>query len=349
LPAELGNLPCVRHGSKSPMWRTHGAAFLARYGYTLSGEQHRALRVIAVCRTAALGGHITQCDQCGHEVPRRITRDGTAAAPHAMAQRKPRGSPPENARCSRHPRRMSSLSPSWCHRAPAPAPLVPGRRRAQWWAACPFLSTWLPHLTHPATAPAPLVSGRSRGVPLPPAPGVRRAALTGQVSPMLTGCSRESPCVPVHGRSPDSTPWATTAAGCLDSGASPGLRAMAPIMQRVTTARAPGIAVSSLGCCSGARLTGQRGCKKRQMLPARSRCPQPERKPRHGTAPDRRGSCKQSRKRSGPQTMCLSSTVSSHRSLQKCSRSAFAASKPDCRAWPTCSLTRSPNGQPIDR
>src|SRR5256885_1440294 len=48
--------------------RQHGAAFLAHYGPTLSGEQHRALRAIAVCRTAALGGHITQCDHCGHEV-----------------------------------------------------------------------------------------------------------------------------------------------------------------------------------------------------------------------------------------------------------------------------------------
>ena len=47
--------------------RQHGTAFLARYGHTLSGAQHRALRAIAVCRTAALGGHITQCDHCGHE------------------------------------------------------------------------------------------------------------------------------------------------------------------------------------------------------------------------------------------------------------------------------------------
>jgi hypothetical protein len=48
--------------------RQHGAAFLDRYGQTLSGAQHRALRAIALCRTAALGGHITQCDDCGHEV-----------------------------------------------------------------------------------------------------------------------------------------------------------------------------------------------------------------------------------------------------------------------------------------
>jgi Putative transposase/Transposase zinc-binding domain len=46
----------------------HGDAFLARYESTLSGEQHRALRAIAFCRTAALGGHITQCDHCSHEV-----------------------------------------------------------------------------------------------------------------------------------------------------------------------------------------------------------------------------------------------------------------------------------------
>jgi hypothetical protein len=48
--------------------RQYGAAFLARYGPTLPGEQHRALRALTACRTAALGGHITQCDQCGHEV-----------------------------------------------------------------------------------------------------------------------------------------------------------------------------------------------------------------------------------------------------------------------------------------
>jgi len=47
--------------------RQHGDAFLRRYGATLSGAQQRALRAIALCRTAALGGHITQCDHCGHE------------------------------------------------------------------------------------------------------------------------------------------------------------------------------------------------------------------------------------------------------------------------------------------
>ena len=46
--------------------RQYGVASLARSGATVSPEQHRALRAIAVCRTAALGGHARQCEQCGH-------------------------------------------------------------------------------------------------------------------------------------------------------------------------------------------------------------------------------------------------------------------------------------------
>ena len=48
------------------VFRDYGDAFLDRYGNTLSSEQHRALSDIAVCRTAALGGHVEECDQCGH-------------------------------------------------------------------------------------------------------------------------------------------------------------------------------------------------------------------------------------------------------------------------------------------
>ena len=47
--------------------RQHGEAFLARYGHTLCGVQRWALRAIELCRTAALGGHKTRCDHCGHE------------------------------------------------------------------------------------------------------------------------------------------------------------------------------------------------------------------------------------------------------------------------------------------
>jgi hypothetical protein len=48
------------------VFRNHGAAFLDCYGDVLSPEQRRALSDIAACRTAALGGHVEECDLCGH-------------------------------------------------------------------------------------------------------------------------------------------------------------------------------------------------------------------------------------------------------------------------------------------
>jgi hypothetical protein len=49
------------------VFRQHGDAFLERYGDVLSPEQRRVLHDIIVCRTAALGGHVEACDQCGHQ------------------------------------------------------------------------------------------------------------------------------------------------------------------------------------------------------------------------------------------------------------------------------------------
>jgi hypothetical protein len=46
--------------------RQYGAASLARYGHVTSTAQPRVLRAITLCRTAALGGHTTACDHCGH-------------------------------------------------------------------------------------------------------------------------------------------------------------------------------------------------------------------------------------------------------------------------------------------
>ena len=43
--------------------RNHGAAVCAER--RLAAVQHRALRAIAACRTAALGGQLAQCDTCG--------------------------------------------------------------------------------------------------------------------------------------------------------------------------------------------------------------------------------------------------------------------------------------------
>ena len=47
--------------------RQHGDAFLRRYRHILSASQRRALRQLADCRTAALGGHSEFCLDCGHE------------------------------------------------------------------------------------------------------------------------------------------------------------------------------------------------------------------------------------------------------------------------------------------
>ena len=48
------------------IFRLHGPPYLARLGDSLSIQQKRALRDVALCRTAALGGHVNQCDECGH-------------------------------------------------------------------------------------------------------------------------------------------------------------------------------------------------------------------------------------------------------------------------------------------
>ncbi len=48
------------------VFRTYGDDFLARWGHVLSHQQTKAFEDIRACRTAALGGHVAQCDQCGH-------------------------------------------------------------------------------------------------------------------------------------------------------------------------------------------------------------------------------------------------------------------------------------------
>ena len=44
--------------------RAHGDAYLATHP-ALTRAQWKAWRAILACRTAALGGHVTQCDACG--------------------------------------------------------------------------------------------------------------------------------------------------------------------------------------------------------------------------------------------------------------------------------------------
>ncbi len=49
--------------------RRFGPRFVAAHGASLSREQRRVLACLAACRTAALGGHLYQCDRCGYEHP----------------------------------------------------------------------------------------------------------------------------------------------------------------------------------------------------------------------------------------------------------------------------------------
>jgi|HubBroStandDraft_3_1064219.scaffolds.fasta_scaffold22025_2 hypothetical protein len=47
--------------------RQYGEAFLDQYGGVLSVTQRKALRDLAACRTAELGGHVEHCLDCGHD------------------------------------------------------------------------------------------------------------------------------------------------------------------------------------------------------------------------------------------------------------------------------------------
>ena len=60
-------------GQERPAWdvadviRAQGEGFFAKHGGRLSSAQRRALADLAACRTAALGGHVERCLDCGHE------------------------------------------------------------------------------------------------------------------------------------------------------------------------------------------------------------------------------------------------------------------------------------------
>jgi hypothetical protein len=47
------------------IFRRHGDAFRAAQGARLTLKQRRVMTAIEMCRTAALGGHVERCDDCG--------------------------------------------------------------------------------------------------------------------------------------------------------------------------------------------------------------------------------------------------------------------------------------------
>ena len=49
------------------VFRRFGQAFRDQHGASLSAARHRAMLAIERCRTAALGGHVERCGDCGHQ------------------------------------------------------------------------------------------------------------------------------------------------------------------------------------------------------------------------------------------------------------------------------------------
>ena len=49
------------------VFRRCGAAYREQHGAHMSIAQRRVMTAIEQCRTAALGGHLERCDECGHE------------------------------------------------------------------------------------------------------------------------------------------------------------------------------------------------------------------------------------------------------------------------------------------
>ncbi len=72
MPSSLAAAPSVAPGGRTALdvgeiFRRHGEAYRKRH--VLSLVQRKALEAIARCRTAALGGHLDVCGQCGLERP----------------------------------------------------------------------------------------------------------------------------------------------------------------------------------------------------------------------------------------------------------------------------------------
>jgi hypothetical protein len=49
------------------VFRCHVDSYLQTYGCSMSKEQRKVIKDITSCRTATLGGHLSRCEQCGHQ------------------------------------------------------------------------------------------------------------------------------------------------------------------------------------------------------------------------------------------------------------------------------------------
>jgi len=49
------------------IFRIHGPAYRETHGHAMNSAQRRVMRAVEICRTAVLGGHVDECDRCGHQ------------------------------------------------------------------------------------------------------------------------------------------------------------------------------------------------------------------------------------------------------------------------------------------
>ena len=70
------------------IFRQHAKNYVENHGPT-SVQQRRVLKAIQLCRTAALGGHVEECDDCGHrEISYNSCRNGHCPKCQAAARAK---------------------------------------------------------------------------------------------------------------------------------------------------------------------------------------------------------------------------------------------------------------------
>ena len=56
------------------VFRRFAADYLSAHGASMLPSHRRAIEDILNCRTAALGGHVERCDDCGHRACSPTTR-----------------------------------------------------------------------------------------------------------------------------------------------------------------------------------------------------------------------------------------------------------------------------------
>ncbi len=103
------------HGSLevADVFRRHGPAYRETHAGHLSRGQRRVMGAIETCRSAALGGHVEQCNDCGQlRIPPTIPA-ATSTARSAKGWRVLNGWPTDNPSCCRC---RTSTSSSRCRR-----------------------------------------------------------------------------------------------------------------------------------------------------------------------------------------------------------------------------------------